>query len=269
MYVLHPVTTIAFAESDAALIPGDTKQLTATVTCQEQSFTNRFVTFSSSDEKVATVDQNGVVAALTEGTVTITATASNGVSASCAIKVQLLGDANGDGKVDAADALAVLQYSAGWDVTVNTAKADVTGDGMIGISDALKILQDCMGGDIAKAMRALQRMLADLNASTLVITEQPTDQHVIAGETANFTVVATGDGLKYQWYIDRNDGKGWQKLNNATDAIYVTSTVQADNDGYQYRCVITDAHGAEATTDIAILHVVLDMPNTGDHLLNR
>ena len=114
------------------------------------------------------------------------------------------GDANGDGQVNAADALAILHYSAGWDVTVDTVKADVTGDGMIGISDALKILQDCMGGDIAKAMRALQRMLADLNASTLEITEQPADQCVMAGETATFTVVATGDALKYQWYIDRN-----------------------------------------------------------------
>lgn len=113
-------------------------------------------------------------------------------------------------------------------------------------------------------MRTLQRMLADLNASTLEITEQPADQHVKAGETAVFTVTATGDVLKYQWYIDRNDGNGWQKLNNAVEATYVTSTVDADNDGYQYRCVITDAHGNEATTDTAELHVVLDLPNTGD-----
>lgn len=222
--------------------------------------------WTSSNEQVAKVNETGLVTGVQAGTATITATAVNGISATCVVTVRIsgYGDANGDGVVDARDALLVLQYSAGWDVNLNVANADVTGDGMIGISDALKILQDCMGGDIAKAMRALQRMLADLNGSTLEISLQPTDQYVTAGETATFTAAATGDGLKYQWYIDRNDGKGWQKLNNATDAIYVTSTVQADNDGYQYRCVITDAHGAEATTDIAILHVVLDMPNTGD-----
>ena len=264
VHVASPVTAITFAETALQMVPGDTRTLTATVTCFDQTVTNKLVTFSSSDEKVATVDQNGIVTAASEGNVTITATASNGVSASCTIKVLLLGDANNDGKVDVADVLIILQYSAGWDVTVNTVKADVTGDGTIGLSDALKILQDCMGGYIALAMRTLQRMLADLNASSLEITEQPADQRVKAGETAAFTVTAIGDVLKYQWYIDRNDGNGWQKLNNAVEVTYVTSTVDADNDGYQYRCVITDAHANEATTDNAELHVVLDLPNTGD-----
>ena len=264
VHIVSPVTGISFAESNLQMIPGDTRQLTATVTCPEESVTNQLVTFSSSNKSVATVDENGVVTAIAEGTVTITATAANGVSATCTINVLLLGDANNDGKVDVADVLIILQYSAGWDVTVNPAKADVTGDGTIGISDALKILQDCMGGDIVQAMRTLQRMLADLNASSLEITGQPVDQRVTAGETAAFTVTATGDALQYQWYIDRNDGKGWQKLNNAAEATYITSKADADNDGYQYRCVVTDAHGAEATTASAVLHVVLDLPNTGD-----
>ena len=149
VHVASPVTAITFAETALQMAPGDTRTLTATVTCSDQTVTNKLVTFSSSDEKVATVDQNGIVTAVSEGSVTITATAVNGVSASCTIKVLLLGDANDDGKVDVADVLIILQYSAGWDVTVNTVKADVTGDGTIGLSDALKILQDCMGGDIA------------------------------------------------------------------------------------------------------------------------
>ena len=264
VHIVSPVTGISFAESNLQMIPGDTWQLTATVTCPEESVTNQLVTFSSSNKSVATVDENGVVTAIAEGTVTITATAANGVSASCTINVLLLGDANNDGKLDVADVLIILQYSAGWDVTVNPAKADVTSDGTIGISDALKILQDCMGGDIVQAMRALQRMLADLNARSLEITGQPVDQRVTAGETAAFTVTAAGDALQYQWYIDRNDGNGWQKLNNAAEATYITSKTETDNDGYQYRCVVTDAHGAEATTASAVLHVVLDLPNTGD-----
>ena len=174
------------------------------------------------------------------------------------------GDVNADGRINNRDLGLLLQYVNSWDVYIHDYAADVTGDGTIGISDALKILQDCMGGDIVQAMRALQRMLADLNASSLEITGQPVDQRVTAGETAAFTVTATGDALQYQWYIDRNDGKGWQKLNNAVEATYVTSKADADNDGYQYRCVVTDAHGAEATTASAVLHVVLDLPNTGD-----
>lgn len=256
------VSSITFPQGQYQLEPGKTLALTATILPESQK--NAVLNWKSSDPSKASVDANGVVTAISEGSITITATAANGVSASCTIKVQLLGDANNDGKVDAADVLIILQHSAGWNVTVNTAKADVTGDGVIGISDALKILQNIMGGDIVQAMRALQRMLADLGLSSLEIALQPTDQYVTAGETATFTVAATGDDLKYQWYIDRNDGSGWQKLNNAVDAAYITSKVEADNDGYQYRCVVTDAQGVEVTTDAAVLHVVLDMPNTGD-----
>ena len=45
------------------------------------------VSFSSSDEAVATVDANGKIHALTEGSATITATTYNGISADCALTV--------------------------------------------------------------------------------------------------------------------------------------------------------------------------------------
>ena len=45
------------------------------------------VSFASSDEAVATVDANGKIHALTEGSATITATTYNGISADCALTV--------------------------------------------------------------------------------------------------------------------------------------------------------------------------------------
>ena len=68
----------------------------------------------------------------------------------------------------------------------------------------------------------------------------------------------------FETSVDAMLNYGWQKLNNAAEATYITSKTETDNDGYQYRCVVTDAHGAEATTASAVLHVVLDLPNTGD-----
>ena len=43
--------------------------------------------------------------------------------------------------------------------------------------------------------------ISDLPASTLVITRQPTDQIVEAGNNAIFRMAAEGKGLTYQWYV--------------------------------------------------------------------
>lgn len=55
------------------------------------------------------------------------------------------GDANGDGKVNRADADLLLQYAAGWNVSVKKAPADVTGDGKIDGQDATLLLQYLSG----------------------------------------------------------------------------------------------------------------------------
>jgi hypothetical protein len=117
---------------------------------------------------------------------------------------------------------------------------------------------------MTKAARALQAMLRNLSISQLQIGEQPFSPYVMVGQQARFTVSATGDGLTYQWYIDRNDGDGWCQLKRATSAAYVTSPTELDNDGFLYRCVITDVYGNELTSDAAVLHVVFDLPITGD-----
>ncbi len=79
------VSGVKLAER-AAVVMGDTTQLTATVLPVSVSHVDKTVTWSSSDETIATVDRNGVVTGLTGGTVTITATAGN-YSDSCVVTV--------------------------------------------------------------------------------------------------------------------------------------------------------------------------------------
>ncbi len=55
------------------------------------------------------------------------------------------GDANGDGAVNAADGLLLLQYVAGWPVNVNLTNADVDGSGSVDLSDALLLLRHAAG----------------------------------------------------------------------------------------------------------------------------
>ena len=104
------------------------------------------------------------------------------------------------------------------------------------------------------------------NVNPLLILKHPADQMVAPGETADFTVVATGDGLTYQWYINRNDGLGWVKLHGATSAVYETSAAELAHDGFQYACEVYDIHGNMARSNTAVLYVVPqpDIPETGD-----
>ncbi|MDE7452748.1 MAG: leucine-rich repeat protein, partial [Paramuribaculum sp.] len=64
---------------------GDTYALTYTILPEDAK--NKTVTWSSSDETVATVDENGLVTALLPGTATITATTINEVTAVCEVTV--------------------------------------------------------------------------------------------------------------------------------------------------------------------------------------
>lgn len=186
------------------------------------------------------------------------------ITSSANIPEFLPGDADDNGKVDIYDALLILQSLAGWDVEVSIVNADANGDGVLTIDDALRILELGCAGDMTKVARALQALLRNMTISQLQIMEQPVPQYVMVGQQAQFTVSATGDDLTYQWYIDRNDGNGWRQLKKATSAVYVTSPTELDNDGFLYRCVIQDAYGNEITSDAAVLHVVSDLPNTGD-----
>ncbi|MBQ9950341.1 MAG: leucine-rich repeat protein, partial [Clostridia bacterium] len=108
------VTGVTLDKTEATLEIGETVQLIATVTPEDA--TNKNVTWKSSDESIATVDENGLVTAISAGTVTITVTTEDGgFTANCEVTVnpdKILGDLNGDGKINTADAVAILKAAA-------------------------------------------------------------------------------------------------------------------------------------------------------------
>ena len=99
-----------------------------------------------------------------------------------------------------------------------------------------------------------------------IIVKQPTDQFVVEGQRAEFSIEATGAGLTYQWFINRNDGRGWRDIEGAIGTVYVTSVTDLECDGFQYGCLITDQYGNTLKSDVAVLHVskVPVLPETGD-----
>ena len=80
-------TSITLDYEEVTMIPGDTITLTAIIFPENVS--SKFVEWSSNDESVATVDENGVVYANAAGQATIIATTKDGseLSASCVVTV--------------------------------------------------------------------------------------------------------------------------------------------------------------------------------------
>ena len=100
--------TIALPADKATIKVGETLSLSDFTTVNPDNATYKHLTWSSSNNKVATVTSDGVVTALAGGTTTITATSVNGKTATCSITVQVPvggglgdgGDMGGDGDVN-------------------------------------------------------------------------------------------------------------------------------------------------------------------------
>ena len=77
------------------------------------------------------------------------------------------------------------------------------------------------------------------------ITTQPTSQTVTEGETATFTVVASGtELLSYQWQQSTDNGNSWTNIDSANAAEYATGQTTTSMNGYQYRCMVSNSVGS-------------------------
>ena len=82
----------------------------------------------------------------------------------------------------------------------------------------------------------------------LTILTQPENCSGAPGETATFTVVAEGSGLKYQWQTYKNGS--WTNCSTKDGAKTATLSLEMKDSrhGSKYQCVITDKYGASLTT---------------------
>ena len=85
--VIAKVASVSLDKNEMELTEGESATLTATVLPENAN--DKSVTWSSSDEAVATVDQTGKVTAVKKGTATITVTTNDGgKTATCAVTVK-------------------------------------------------------------------------------------------------------------------------------------------------------------------------------------
>jgi N-acetylneuraminic acid mutarotase len=117
------------------------------------------------------------------------------------------------------------------------------------------VITNTLSGTVTSTTSAVATLVVN---SPATITAQASNQTVVVGTGASFTVVATGSGaLTYQWQ------KGGVDIAGATAATLAFTAV-ADTDAGSYDCVITNTLNGTTTsvTSNAVTLTVVDPPVT-------
>src|ERR1700722_18429531 len=103
------------------------------------------------------------------------------------------------------------------------------------------------GANLGNSQTAILTVNSATGAPT--ITAQPANQTVTAGQTATFTVAATGTApLSYQWQ------KNGSAISGATSASYTTPATASSDNGSAFKVVVSNSTGS-VTSSAATLMV--------------
>ena len=121
-------------------------------------------------------------------------------------------------------------------------------------------------GEAVITVQELSPFLLSLDPP-VTITAQLQNAVIVTGQTATFSVTASGAGpLSYQWQKKTGINASWEDIPGAVGAQYTTSQANLGNSGFQYRVIITDVYGRSVTSSAATLTVTQApiSPATGD-----
>ncbi|MBU2465002.1 MAG: hypothetical protein KJ615_01550, partial [Bacteroidetes bacterium] len=98
-----------------------------------------------------------------------------------------------------------------------------------------------------------------LSKAQPVVVGNPSDTAICVDASASFRVIAVNTAA-YQW--QENDGVGWYNITSAVEyasgfntPLLTISDANLGLNGYQYRCVVFDAEGAQDISEGALLGV--------------
>jgi hypothetical protein len=108
-------------------------------------------------------------------------------------------------------------------------------------------------GDPVYSDAALLTVLSGVTAPA--ITQQPTDQTVLFGQTATFTAAASGNPAPtVRWQLSTDRGRHWNDIRGAISPSYTTAATTPGMSGHLYRALFRSSAGS-ATSDAAKLTV--------------
>ena len=85
------------------------------------------------------------------------------------------------------------------------------------------------------------------------IVAQPKNVLALKGSAAKVSVQAAGDGLSYKWYYKNKNSTKFSLTKSFQGNTYTLSAINADQNGRQVYCVVTDKYGKKAQSDTVTL----------------
>jgi len=261
------VTAISVDPSSETLNVGGTVTLSATAT--PATALDKTVTWSTSDEGVASVTSEGVVTAVAPGTATITATANDGsgITATCAITVNKITpstyafSADNTSICSGSDVtftIAGSHVGATYYVTQSSSGGSAIGDSKEGTGSALSFtVSSATTGDYycfttettnyqAKKVSSSKVTISYKTATS--ISSQPNGiADATVGVEQTLSVTAAGTNLEYQWKVsDTENGTYSNVASEGTSASYSVTPAAAGTKWYQ---VVVTGDCGEVTSD--------------------
>lgn len=245
------VSSITLNENTLALTVGRSETLTATVL--PDNATNKNVTWESSDSRVATVDENGKVTAVKQGTATITATTEDGkYTATCTVKVSPAPVAAND--VTLTPDKTTLNVGEKQTLTATVLPADATNKNVTWVSSDTSVatVENGVVTAIGKGTATITVTTADGNHTATCevtvkipvssVTLNPTSTALVVGDTKQLTAKvapANADDSTVTWKSGNTNVATVDQNGNVT-AVGVGSTIiTATAGGKSATCKIT------------------------------
>lgn len=244
------VTGVTLSEESTELAVDATHTLTATVAPEE--ITDPEVSWSSSDESVATVDTEGVVTGVTEGTATITVTTADGGHTAQAEVTVTAGAEDGsddasDGNDDAVAVTGVTLSAETLEVTVDatgtltaTVAPEDADDGSVSWSTSDETIATVDGQGVVTGVAAGTATITvtttdgEFTAAAEVTVSEPVTVNSITLDDTTITM-DTGSYEQLAATVDPEEAESAVTWSSSDESIVtfenITGEVQAENDG--------------------------------------
>jgi uncharacterized repeat protein (TIGR02543 family) len=137
--------------------------------------------------------------------------------------------------------------SGGTSATLNVSNTTATMSG-----NRYRVIVTNTGGSVTSSVAILTVNPADVAP---VITSQPTNQAVMAGQTVSFGASATGTPAPtFQWQVSTNGGTSWTNVSGATSSTLALVNATTAMSGNRYRVNVTNSAGT-ISSNVATLTV--------------
>ncbi len=148
---------------------------------------------------------------------------------------------------------------------VSSSPAVNTGTTLTGFTNDIKSTPRPQG--TAWDIGACEAMSAGAAPTAPAFTLQPQNQTVTAGQTASFTIAASGTApLAFQWQRSNDLGTTWANISAATAASITTGALSTSDNNAQFRCIATNAAGTAAS---ATAKLTVNAVNTGTTTVSK